>query len=82
MIGVFGQVKDMEEDDPPPPPHPSLTPRQAEVLGLLEHGRSTDQIARELHLSTETVRNHIRNSCGRSTPIPASKPWRLGGENT
>jgi len=61
VIGVFGQVKDMEEDDPPPPPHPSLTPRQAEVLGLLEHGRSTDQIARELHLSTETVRNHIRN---------------------
>ena len=61
VIGVFGQVKDIEEDDPPPPPHPSLTPRQAEVLGLLEDGRSTDQIARELHLSTETVRNHIRH---------------------
>jgi PAS domain S-box-containing protein len=60
VIGVFGQVKDIEEDDPPPPPHPSLTPRQAEVLRLLEHGRSTDQIARELHLSRDTVRNHIR----------------------
>jgi DNA-binding NarL/FixJ family response regulator len=31
------------------------------VLRLLEHGRSTEQIARELHLSTETVRNHIRH---------------------
>ena len=41
-----------------PPPH--LTPRQAEVLRLLEQGRSTKQIAAELHLSTETVRNHIR----------------------
>jgi PAS domain S-box-containing protein len=60
VIGVFGQVKDIE-DDPPPPPHPSLTPRQSEVLRLLEHGCSTDQIAYELHLSRDTVRNHIRH---------------------
>ncbi len=60
VIGVFGQVKDVEED-PPPPPHPSLTPRQTEVLRLLEQGHSTDQIAQELHLSIETVRNHIRH---------------------
>jgi PAS domain S-box-containing protein len=61
VIGVFGQALDIEEDDPPPPPHPHLTPRQAEVLRLLEQGRSTEQIAGELHLSTETVRNHIRH---------------------
>jgi PAS domain S-box-containing protein len=60
VIGVFGQVKDIDEDDPPPQPHPHLTPRQAQVLGLLEHGRSTEQIAGELHLSIETVRNHVR----------------------
>ena len=39
---------------------PALTPRQGEVLRLLDHGRSTRQIADELHLSPETVRNHIR----------------------
>ena len=61
VIGVFGQVLDVEEDNPPPPPHPHLTPRQTEVLRLLEQGRSTEQMARELHLSTETVRNHIRH---------------------
>jgi PAS domain S-box-containing protein len=61
VIGVFGQLLDVEEDDPPPPPHPRLTPRQAEVLRLLEQGHSTEQIAHELHLSTETVRNHIRH---------------------
>ena len=61
VIGVFGQVKNIEDDDPPRPPHPHLTPRQAEVLRLLEFGRSTEQIAHELHLSTETVRNHIRH---------------------
>jgi PAS domain S-box-containing protein len=58
--GVFGQIKDIGDDEPPRPPHPHLTPRQAEVLRLLEHGRSTEQIAQELHLSIETVRNHIR----------------------
>ena len=60
VIGVFGQVKDVEEDEAPPTPHPSLTPRQTEVLRLLERGHSTDQIADELYLSIETVRNHIR----------------------
>lgn len=59
VVGVFGQVSDVLEE---PQGHPelSLTPRQAEVLQLLERGRSTDQIAAELHLSRETVRNHIR----------------------
>ena len=59
VIGVFGQVKDVEENRPPPV-HPHLTPRQIAVLRLLEQGRSTDQIAAELHISVETVRNHVR----------------------
>jgi DNA-binding NarL/FixJ family response regulator len=59
VIGVFGQLTSVEEA-PERPFHPHLTPRQAEILRLLEHGRSTAQIADELHLSTETVRNHIR----------------------
>lgn len=59
VIGIFGQLTDLEQE-PERQPHPHLTPRQTEVLGLLEHGRSTDQIARELHLSIETVRNHVR----------------------
>lgn len=59
VIGVFGQFKDVEQE-PPREPHPSLTPRQGEVLRLLERGYSTEQISDELHLSIETVRNHIR----------------------
>jgi PAS domain S-box-containing protein len=59
VIGVFGQLSDIEVDSEPAF-HPHLTPRQSEVLRLLEHGRSTEQIARELHLSLETVRNHVR----------------------
>jgi PAS domain S-box-containing protein len=59
VVGVFGQVLDVEEDEPLPP-HPNLTQRQIDVLRLLEHGRSTEQIAQELRLSSATVRNHIR----------------------
>ena len=59
VVGVFGLLEE-RPDDTLMAPHPHLTPRQAEVLRLLEQGRSTKQIAAELHLSTETVRNHVR----------------------
>ena len=39
---------------------PGLTPRQAEVLGLLAEGRSVREICAELYLSKATVRNHVR----------------------
>lgn len=72
VVGVFGQVTNERAAPPLPPdppltpdpaltPDPHLTPRQYEVLQMLEYGRSTRQIAQELHLSRETVRNHIRN---------------------
>ena len=59
VVGVFGLLHGLR-DDPSTAPPAQLTPRQVEVLRLLEQGRSTKQIAGELHLSTETVRNHIR----------------------
>jgi len=59
VVGVFGLIEERPDVSlAAPPPH--LTPRQVEVLRLLEQGRSTKQIAAELHLSPETVRNHIR----------------------
>lgn len=59
IVGVFGLVPH-RESTAPPEPHPHLTPRQTQVLHLLAHGRSTEQIAAELHLSRDTVRNHVR----------------------
>jgi PAS domain S-box-containing protein len=59
IVGVFGVVSHREET-PAPEAHPHLTPRQNQILHLLAHGRSTMQIAEELHLSPDTVRNHIR----------------------
>ena len=63
VVGVFGLIEGRPADTSMAP-HPHLTPRQVEVLRLLEQGRSTKQIAAELHLSTETVRNHIRRLFG------------------
>jgi PAS domain S-box-containing protein len=80
LIGVFGQVSDLVEQ---PHAHPSLhlTPRQAEVLALLERGRTTKEIAEELHLSTETVRNHVRHllrALGATTRLEAVAAARHG----
>ena len=63
VVGVFGQVT-RESEAPPLPPLPQLTPRQSEVLQMLDDGRSTRQIAQELQLSQETVRNHVRHVLG------------------
>jgi len=59
VVGVFGLLAG-PLDEEARTAHPHLTPRQTEVLHLLEQGRSTKQIAADLHLSPETVRNHIR----------------------
>jgi PAS domain S-box-containing protein len=42
-------------------PQPRLTPRQREVLGLVASGLSTAEIAVQLTISPETVRNHLRS---------------------
>jgi PAS domain S-box-containing protein len=58
VVGVFG-VAD-EQPETTPPDETKLTPRQREVLRELARGSSTEQIAATLHLSRETVRNHVR----------------------
>jgi NarL family two-component system response regulator LiaR len=44
-----------------PPVKRQLTAREWEVIDLLKATRSTDEIAAELALSTETVRSHVKN---------------------
>ena len=40
---------------------PQLTAREVEVLDLMARGLENRRIARELHLSDKTVRNHVSN---------------------
>lgn len=44
-----------------PPSSELLTPREADVLELLQAGSSNGEIAHELKISTETVKTHARN---------------------
>jgi PAS domain S-box-containing protein len=61
-IGVFGLVVRSGGAEPAGGhAEHRLTPRQAQVLRLLARGASTEQIADALHLSRETVRNHVRH---------------------
>ena len=39
----------------------SLTPREHEVLHLVSQGRSNQEIASELFIAENTVKNHLRN---------------------
>ncbi|MFL5912684.1 MAG: PAS domain-containing protein [Gaiellaceae bacterium] len=63
VVGVLILAFDVRQGAPRPAlgRPPRLTPRQHEILELLASGRSTGEIARELTLSTETVRNHLRS---------------------
>jgi DNA-binding NarL/FixJ family response regulator len=44
---------------------PSLTPREAEVLAHVADGLSHDEIGKQLSISPETVRTHVRKACER-----------------
>jgi DNA-binding CsgD family transcriptional regulator len=59
-IGMFGLAVPEHRERAGPPDDTPLTRRQHEVLVLLADGGSTDEIASRLHLSKQTVRNHIR----------------------
>ncbi len=60
-----------------------LTPRETEVLSVAARGGSVTDIARELHLSEGTVRNHLSNAIGKTgarnrseaATIAASQGW-------
>ena len=44
---------------------PQLTAREVEVLDLVARGLENRRIAKELHLSDKTVRNHVSNVLGK-----------------
>lgn len=65
MVRV-GELTEREADDalwqtPSEQPRMDLTPREVSILRLLSLGRSTKDIATQLHISTTTVRNHIQH---------------------
>jgi DNA-binding NarL/FixJ family response regulator len=41
---------------------PALTQREREVLRLLSDGHANEEIGKQLHISAETVRTHVRKA--------------------
>ena len=44
-----------------PAPQAKLTPRENQVLDLIAHGKSNNEIAVALDIAESTVKNHMRN---------------------
>jgi DNA-binding CsgD family transcriptional regulator len=61
VVGVFTAITRVHRASLAPAVAPErLTPRQFEILQLIAIGTTTAEIAQTLHLSRETVRNHVR----------------------
>jgi DNA-binding CsgD family transcriptional regulator len=43
-----------------------LTPREREVVRLVALGAGTRQVAKDLYLSPETIRSHVRNAMSKT----------------
>ena len=59
-MNMLPRPKDLGDSLGPPGPD-LLTPREADVLELLQDGRSNAEIAHGLSIGVETVRTHARN---------------------
>jgi DNA-binding CsgD family transcriptional regulator len=82
MIGSFGLIQVLGEIDPSSGSAPRLSPRERETLTLLAAGYSTEQMAEQMNISKETVRNHVRRVLGsldaRSRLEAVAKARRVG----
>lgn len=57
-------------------PSPSLTRREQDVFGLLQHGLTNKEIARRLYISPLTVKNHVHSILQK---LGASRRSQIGG---
>ena len=58
-----------------------LTEREREVLRAAEHGATVADLARRLHLSEGTVRNHLSSAIGKTGARNRTEAARLAREN-
>jgi DNA-binding CsgD family transcriptional regulator len=82
MIGSFGLVQVLGELDPSVERPPRLSPRERETLTLLAGGCSTAQMAEQMSISKETVRNHVKGvlrSLGARSRVEAVAKGRAVG---
>ena len=60
-VKLIDEFKEMSRTDREHGPRPRLTDRELEVLRLVAKGMNNREIASELFISENTVKNHVRN---------------------
>jgi DNA-binding NarL/FixJ family response regulator len=62
LLTEFAALANRDQDERPQPvPAPKLTDREMQVLKLVARGMNNRDIAKELFISDNTVKNHVRN---------------------
>ena len=65
LLGEFASLASRCADRSPEVAPPRLTPRELEVLRLVAQGRTNREVGALLHISENTVKNHVRNILGK-----------------
>jgi DNA-binding NarL/FixJ family response regulator len=63
--GLLRALFRMQHDSPASSAETALTRREGEVLQLIGRGLTNKEIARELHLSTATIKHHVHGVLGK-----------------
>jgi len=62
VVGAAQQLAVLSDDHGPSPPASPLTEQERRVLSLLAEGKGPVDVARLLHITARTLRNHVSNA--------------------